>query len=316
MKHKLESRLPGEISVTSDTQWHQHYSRKQRKTKEPLDDSEKIDLKFNIHKTKIMVSGPITSWQINGETVETMRYFIFLDSKITADGDCNHEIKTHFLFGRKVMPNLDSILKSREITLPANFCLVKAMVFPVVMYRCESLTIKKTEGQRIDAFELWFWRRLLKVPCTARRSSQCILKEISPEHSLERPLLKLKLQYFGHMMWKTDSLEKNSDVGKDWRREEKGQQRLRWLYAITSSMDMSLSKLQEWWWTVKPVMLQSMELQRVGHDWASELNWTKSLWLCGSQQSMENYYRWEYQITLPAFCKICIQVKKQHFEQT
>ena len=109
---------------------------------------------------------------------------------------------------------------------------------------------------------------------------------------------------------------KNSDVGKDWRREEKGQQRLRWLYVITNSMDMSLSKLQEWWWTVKPVVLQSMELQRVGHDWASELNWTKSLWLCGSQQSMENYYRWEYQITLPAFCKICIQVKKQHFEQT
>ena len=154
-RHKLESRLPGEISVTSDTQWHQHYSRKQRKTKEPLDDSEKIDLKFNIPKTKIMVSGPITSWQINGETVETMRYFIFLDSKITADGDCSHEIKRCLLLKGKVMTNLDSILKSRDITLPTKVRLVKAMVFPVVMYGCESWTVKKAECQKIDAFELW-----------------------------------------------------------------------------------------------------------------------------------------------------------------
>ena len=147
-----------------------------------------------------MASGPITSWKIDGETVETVADFIFLGSKITADGDCNHEIKRHLLHGRKVMTNLDSILKSRDITLPTEIRLVKAMVFPVVMYECESWTIKKAERQRIDAFELWCWRRLLRVPWTARRSNQSILKEISPGISLEGMMLKLKLQYFGHLM--------------------------------------------------------------------------------------------------------------------
>ena len=164
------------------------------------EESENVGLKLNIQKTKIMVSGPITSWQIDGETVETVRNFILGGSKITADGDCSHEIKRRLLLGRKVMNNLDSILKSRNITLPAKVRLVKAMVFPVVMYGCESCTIKKTERQRIDAFELWCWRRLLRVPWTARRSNQSILKEISPGCSLEGLMLKLKLQYFGHLM--------------------------------------------------------------------------------------------------------------------
>ena len=147
-----------------------------------------------------MASSPITSWQIDGETMETVGDFSFLGSKITADDDCSHEIKRHLLLGRKAMTNLDSILKRRNITLLTKICLVKAVVFPVVMYGCESWTIKKAESQRIDAFELWYWRRLLRVPWTARRSNQSILKEISPEYSLERLLLKLKLQYFGHLM--------------------------------------------------------------------------------------------------------------------
>ena len=162
--------------------------------------SEKVGLKLNIQKTKIMASGPITSWQIDGETVETVADFIFRGPKITADGDCSHEIKRRLLFGRKVMTNLDSIFKSTAITLPTKVHLVKAMVFPVVMYRCESWTIKKAECRRIDAFVVWCWRRLLRVPWTARRSNQSILKEMSPGISLEGMTLKLKLQYFGHLM--------------------------------------------------------------------------------------------------------------------
>ena len=167
------------------------------------EESEKVGLKLNIQKTKIMASGPITSWQIDGErveTVETVADFIFLGSKITADGDCSHEIKRHLLLGRKVMTNLDSILKSRDITLPTKVHLVKAMVFPVVTYGFESWTVKKAERRRIDVFELWCWRRLLRIPWTARRSNQSILKEISPGCSLEGLMLKLKLQYFGHLM--------------------------------------------------------------------------------------------------------------------
>ena len=163
-------------------------------------ESEKVGLKLNIQKTKIMASGPITSWEIDGETVETVSDLILLGSKITADGDCSHEIKRCLLLGRKVMTNLDSILKNRDITLPTKVCLVKAMVFPVVMYGCESWTVKKAEHRRIDAFELWCWRRLLRVPWTARRSNQSILKEISPGCSLEGLMLKLKLQYFCHLM--------------------------------------------------------------------------------------------------------------------
>ena len=164
------------------------------------EESEKVGLKLNIQKTKIMASGPISSWQIDGETIETVRDFIFLGSKITADGDCSHEIKRRLLFGRKVMNNLDNIVKSRDITFPTKVRLVKAMVFPLVMYGCGSWTIKKAEHQRIDAFELWCWRRLLRVPWTARRSNQSILKEISPEYSLEGLMLKLKRQYFGHLI--------------------------------------------------------------------------------------------------------------------
>ena len=164
------------------------------------EESEKVGLQLNIQKTKIRASGPITSWQIDGETVETVSDLVFWGSKITADGNCSHEIKRCLLLGRKVMTNLDSTLKSRDITLPTNVHLVKAMVFPVVMYGCESWTVKKTECQRIDTFELWCWRRLLRVPWTARRSNQSILKEISPGCSLEGLMLELKLQYFGHLM--------------------------------------------------------------------------------------------------------------------
>ena len=164
------------------------------------EESEKVGLKLNIQKTKIMASGPITSWQIDGETMETVPDFIFLGSKITADGDCSHEIKRSLLLGRTVMTNLGSILKSRDITLPTKVCLVKAVVFPVVMYGCENWTVKKAEHQRIDAFELWCWRRCLRVSGTARRSNQSIVKEISPECPLEGLMLKLKLQYFGHLM--------------------------------------------------------------------------------------------------------------------
>ena len=169
-----------------------------------------------------MASGPITSWEIDGETVETVADFIFLGSKITADVDCSHEIKRRLLLARKVMTNLDSILKSKDITLPTNVCLIKAMVFPVVMYGCESWTMKKAECRRIDAFELWCWRRLLRVPWTARRSNQSILKEISPGCSLEGLMLKLKLQYFGHLMRRVDSLEKTLMLGGIGGRRRRG----------------------------------------------------------------------------------------------
>ena len=189
------------------------------------EESGKAGLKLNIQKKKIMASGPITSWQIGGETTEIVRDFIFLGSKITADGDCCHEIKRYFHFGRKVMTNLDSVFKSRDIILPTKVHLVKTMVFPVIMYGCESGTIKKAEYQRIDAFELWCWRRLLRVPWTARRSNQSILKEISLECSLEG--LMLKLQYFGHLMQRTDSFEKMLMLGKIEGRKRRGQQRMR-----------------------------------------------------------------------------------------
>ena len=208
-------------------------------------ESEKVGLKLNIQKTKIMASSPITSWQIDGETMETVTDFSFLSSKITADGDCSHDIIRHLLLGRKAMTNLDSILKSRDITLPTNVHLVKVMVFPVVMYGCESWTIRKAEHRIIDAFELWCWKRLLRVPWTARRSNKSILKEISPEYSLGGLMLKLKLQYFGHLMQRTDSLEKTLMLAKIEGRRRGGQQRMKWLDGITDSMDMSLSKLQE-----------------------------------------------------------------------
>ena len=179
-----------------------------------------------------MASGPITSWEMDGETVKTVSDFIFGGSKITADGDCSHEIQRCLLLGRKVMINLDSIFKSRHITLPTMVRLVKAMVFPVVLYGCESWTMKKAEHWRTHAFELWCWRRLLRVPWTARRSNQSILKEVNPEYSLEGWMLKLKLQYFGHLIWRADSLEKTLILGKTEGRRRRGQQRMRCLDGI------------------------------------------------------------------------------------
>ena len=217
-----------------------------------------------------MASGPINSWQIDGEKVEIVADFIFLGSKITADGDCSHEIKRRLLLGRKVMTNLDSILKSRDITLST-----KAMAFPVVMYGCESWAMKKTEHRRIDAFELWCWRRLLRVPWTARRSNQSILKEISPGCSLEGLMLKLKRQYFGHLMWRADSWErprcwewlKTGGEGDDrgWDGWMASPTQWTWDWVDSGS----------WWWTGRPGVLRFMGSQRVWHDWAIELNGTE-----------------------------------------
>ena len=208
------------------------------------EESEKVGLKLNIQKTKIRASGPITSWEIDGKTVETVSDFVFGGSKITADGDCSHEIERCLLLRGKVMTNLDSILKNRDITLQTKVRLVKAMVFPVVMYGCESWTVKKAEHRRIDAFELWCWRRFLRVPWTARRSNQSILKEIRPGISLEGMMLKLKLQYFGHLMCRVDSLEKTLTPGGIRGRRRRERQRMRCLDGFTDSMDMSLSELR------------------------------------------------------------------------
>ena len=206
------------------------------------EEHEKHGLKLNIQKTKIMASCPITSWEIDRETVSD---FILGGSKITAYGDCSHEIKRCLLLGRKVMTNLDSIFKSRDITLPTKVHLVKAMVFPVVIYGFESWTVKKAEWRRIDAFELWCWRRLLRVPWTARRSNQSIPKEISPWFSLEGLVLKLKLQYFGHLMLRADSFEKTLMLGKIEGKRRRGWQRMRWLDGIIDSMYMGLGGLWE-----------------------------------------------------------------------
>ena len=214
--------------------------------------------------------------QIDGETMKTIRDFILGGSKITADGDWSHEIKRHLLLRRKAMTNLDSILKSRDIALLIKVCLVKALLSPVIMYGCESWTIKKAECRRTDVFELWCWRRLFRVPWTARRPNQLVRKEISPEYSLEGLMLQLKLQYFGHLMQRTDSLEKTLTLGKVEGRRRRGWQRMRWLDGITDSMDMIWASSGSWWWTGKPGVLQFMGSQRVGHDWAAELNWLNS----------------------------------------
>ena len=234
----------------------------------------KVGLKLNIQKTKLKASGPITSWEIDGETVETVADFIFLGSKITTAGDCSHEIKRHLLLGRKVMTNLDSILKSRDTTFPAKVHLVQAMVFPVDMYGCESWTVKKAERRKMDAFELWCWRRLLWVPWTARRSNQSILKEISPGCSLEGLMLKLKLQYFDHLKWRVDSLEKTLMPGGIGGRRRRTGQRMTWLDGITDLMGMSLSKPWEFVMDSETVC-DSWGSQRVEYDWATELKWTE-----------------------------------------
>ena len=222
-------------------------------------------------------------WEIDGETVETMSGVICLCSKITADGDCSHEVKRCLLLGRKVMTNVYSILKSRDITLPTKFCVVKAMVFPVVIYGCESWTLKKTECQKNDAFELWCWRRLLRVPWTGRRYNQSILKEISPRWWLEGLVLTLKLQYFGHLMQRGDSLEKTLMLGRIWGRR-KGEDRGwdGWMASPTWWTWVWVNS-RSWWWTGRPGVLQFMGLQRVGHNWVTELNWT------------EKHHNWELQ---------------------
>ena len=219
-----------------------------------------------------MASCPIISLEIHGKTVETVSDFILGGSKMTADGDCSHEIKRRLLLGRKVMTNLRSILKSRDITMPTKVHLIKTMIFPVVMYGWESWTVKKAEWWKRDAFKLWCWRRFLRVPWTARRYNQSILKEVSPGCLLEGLVLKLNFQYFGHLMQSADSLEKTLVLGGIWGRRKRGQKKTRWLDGMTTWCTWVWVNSRNWWWTGRPGVLRFMRLQRVRHDWVTELN--------------------------------------------
>ena len=246
-------------------------------------ESEKVHLKLNIQKTKIMASSPITLWQIDGQTVEIVTDFIFGGSKVTVDGDCSHEIKRSLLLGRKVMTNLDSISESKDIALPTKVSLVKALVFPVVLYGCESWTIKKAECWRIGAFEMWCWRRLFRVPWTARRSNQSILKEISLEYSLEGLMLKPKLQNLApwckeqtHLKrpWCWERLKMGGEGGdRGWDG---------WM-ALPTQWTWVWVNSRSWWWTGKPGILQSRGSQWVRHDWVTELNWTELNWITSKE---------------------------------
>ena len=282
------------------------------------EESEKVGLKLSIQKTKIMASGPITSWEIDGETVPD---FIFLGSKITADGDCSHEIKWCLLLGRKVMTNLDSILKSRDITLPTKVPLVKAMVFPVFMYGCESWNVKKAERRKIDAFELWCWRRLLRVPWTARRSNQSILKEISSGCSLEGLMLKLELQYLATSCkelthWKRPWCWEGLRAGGEG--DDRGW--VGWLASLTRWTWVWVNS-RSWWWTGRPGMLRFMGSQRIGQDWVTELVWTehnltlfKAINTAKVNKSMKFAIR---DIVEWGFCCYCFHISwSSHYETT
>ena len=300
------------IAVPQICRWHHPYDRKWRGTKEPLDESEeeneKFGLKLNIQKTKIMASGPITSWQIDGETKERVTDFIFLGSKITAYVDCSHEIKRHLLLGRKDMTNLDSVLKGRDITLPTKVCLVKVMVFPVIMYGCESWTVKKAEGRIIDVFELWCWRRLLRVPWTARKSNQPMIKEISPEYSLEdwcwssntlttlcKELTHCKRPcYWARLKVGGEGDDRGWDV---WMASL-----TQWTWVWTSS--------RSWWWTDKPGVLQSMGSQRVRLNWVTQLSELMYVCVCMCVCMHVSVWRWKirFKIATPKSYKHWIQL--------